>query len=244
MNIEPVPHASLPDAVFEQLSSLILRGELASGLSLPAERELCVRLGVNRGALREALERLAQAGLVSKRQGGATTVLDWRSHAGMELLPRLVLRGNGEPDPAVIRSIAEIRETIGADAARLAARRANPEAIAEVVSAAQAVACADPADLAAVGRVALAFWGAVVRASENVAYRLAFNSLRDAYEPVLEVMAVALADELTDGVGHVAVATWIERREPTVAHAAAQAVLGKGTAAMGALADALDGVAP
>lgn len=40
------------------------------------------------------------------RQGDATTVRDFRRHAGLDLLPRLLIQG-GELDVAVVRSILE-----------------------------------------------------------------------------------------------------------------------------------------
>jgi GntR family transcriptional repressor for pyruvate dehydrogenase complex len=65
-------------------------------------------LGVSRPAVREALKRLSAAGLVEVRQGDRTTGRDFRRHAGLDLLPRLLVR-NGELDVAVARSILETR---------------------------------------------------------------------------------------------------------------------------------------
>ena len=79
---------------------------------------------VNRHAVREAVKRLQQAGLVEVSQGGATSVLDWRSNGGLDLLSHLSLRSSGRVDPKVVRSALEMRISIGADAARLCARRA------------------------------------------------------------------------------------------------------------------------
>src|SRR3954462_5974607 len=47
------------------------------GESLPSERRLAEVLGVSRPAVREAIKRLTQAGLVEVRQGDATTVRDF-----------------------------------------------------------------------------------------------------------------------------------------------------------------------
>lgn len=67
-------HAS--DDVFRQLAASILRGELKIGARVPAERVLAAKFGTSRITVRQALHRLAEVGLVSVRQGGATTVLD------------------------------------------------------------------------------------------------------------------------------------------------------------------------
>ena len=96
------------------------------GDPLPSERRLAEVLGVSRPAVREALKQLTAAGLVEIRQGDATTVRDFRRHAGLDLLPRLLVR-NGELDPAVVRSILETRLHNGPKVAELAAQRRRPE---------------------------------------------------------------------------------------------------------------------
>ncbi|MGB1580837.1 MAG: FadR/GntR family transcriptional regulator [Nevskiales bacterium] len=67
---EAVAKQSLSEAVFDQLRSRIIRGDLSAGDELPSERILCDMLGVNRGAVREGIKRLQQAGLVQVRHGG------------------------------------------------------------------------------------------------------------------------------------------------------------------------------
>lgn len=118
----PVVKRSVAGDVFEQIAGEVLSGELAAGSSLPSERQLAEALGVSRPAVREALQRLSAAGLVSVRQGEATTVLDYRRSAGLEVLPRLLLRGE-TIDPAVARSILEARLHNGPKIAELAAAR-------------------------------------------------------------------------------------------------------------------------
>ncbi len=113
---------SVSGDVFEQIAGEVLGGELAAGSTLPSERQLAEALGVSRPAVREALQRLAAAGLVSVRQGEATTVLDYRRSAGLEVLPRLLLRGD-TIDPTVARSILEARLHNGPKIAELAAAR-------------------------------------------------------------------------------------------------------------------------
>src|SRR6201987_4055135 len=108
MALQPVNRRSVPEDVFEQIVSDVLSGEMQPGQSLPTERRLAEVLGVSRPAVREALKRVSAAGLVEVRQGDATTVRDFRRHAGLDLLPRLLLRG-GEFDLSVVRSILEAR---------------------------------------------------------------------------------------------------------------------------------------
>jgi DNA-binding GntR family transcriptional regulator len=53
----------------------ILGGLNPVGSLLPAETELCAHFGVSRYTVREALRRLTEAGLVSRRQGAGTVVI-------------------------------------------------------------------------------------------------------------------------------------------------------------------------
>src|SRR5882757_6772266 len=126
MALQPVNRRSVPEDVFEQIVAEVLSGDMAPGAALPSERRLAEVLGVSRPAVREAIKRLTEAGLVEVRQGDATTVRDFRRHAGLDLLPRLLIRA-GEIDVAVVRSILETRMHNGPKVAELAARRRSPE---------------------------------------------------------------------------------------------------------------------
>ena len=112
MPLQPVSRRSVPDEVYDQLVGELVDGGLAPGESLPSERRLAELLGVSRPAVREALQRLAHAGLVEVRQGDATTVRDFRRLGGLDLLPRLLVFG-GQIDLKVARSILEARLYVG-----------------------------------------------------------------------------------------------------------------------------------
>ena len=58
-----------------ELKSEIGRGLHPVGSSLPTEAELCVRFGVSRHTVREALRRLVELGLVERRQGAGSRVV-------------------------------------------------------------------------------------------------------------------------------------------------------------------------
>jgi DNA-binding FadR family transcriptional regulator len=122
MSLKPVPRRSVTDDVFEQIAAEVLRGEVAVGEALPSERRLAEVLGVSRPSVREALKRLGHAGLVDIRQGDTTTVRDFRRHAGMDLLPQLLM-SRGTVDIPTARSVMETRLHVGPFVARLAAER-------------------------------------------------------------------------------------------------------------------------
>src|SRR3954449_12510637 len=97
MPLQPVNRRSVPDEVFDQVLAEVVDGEIGAGESLPSERRLAEVLGVSRPAVREALQRMAATGLVQVRHGGSTTVRDYKRFAGLDLLPRLLVR-RGELD--------------------------------------------------------------------------------------------------------------------------------------------------
>src|SRR5919202_1731508 len=138
------------DLVHDRLRRQILEGRLAPGDAVPSERVLAEALGVNRHAVREALKRLEQAGLVRISQGGATRVLDWRDAGGLEVLLDLVAGGAGPPPADVVRSVLEMRASVGIDAARRCAHRADAaqrEAVRRLAGEAAAAVGRDDAQL-------------------------------------------------------------------------------------------------
>jgi GntR family transcriptional regulator, transcriptional repressor for pyruvate dehydrogenase complex len=190
------PPTPVSGKVFSRLRKQILSGSLAPGEALPSERTLVDDLGVSRHAVREALRRLQQAGLIAVSHGGATRVLDLRSNGGLDLLPHLALQSHGRIDPTVLRAALEMRVSIGADAARLCAMRATPSLCDQLRETVDAMKETD--DLAALADLNTQFWGMVVDGADNIAYRLAFNSLirclRANEEPALRLISVELLD--------------------------------------------------
>jgi len=194
MPLKPVARRLVPDEVFDQILSEVVDGEIGPGESLPSERRLAEVLGVSRPAVREALQRMAQARLVEVRHGGATTVREFRRSAGLDLLPRLLVR-NDELDVSVARSILEARLAIAPEVAALAAERGGEElhrALDEAITTLEA-----DADPVARQRAALTFWDHVVDGADSVVFRLMFNSLRAAYEPALDALAVLMEAEVS-----------------------------------------------
>lgn len=193
MALKRIARRSVPDEIYEQLLDDVLTGELAPGSTLPAERQLAEALGVSRPTVREAVQRLARAGLVEIRQGGSTTVRDPRRSGGLELLPRLILRG-GRLDHSVVRSILETRATLGREVAGLAAGRHGPAAGPALTAAVDTLADRD--DPLARQLAALAFWDHLVDAADSIVYRLLFNQLRTVYEPAMAALTGVMDTEV------------------------------------------------
>jgi DNA-binding FadR family transcriptional regulator len=222
MPLQPVARRSVPDEVFEQIVADVVGGELAPGEALPSERRLAEVLRVSRPAVREALQRMAQAGLVEVRQGDATTVRDFRRHGGLDLLPRLLLP-RGELNLAVARSVLEARLHIGPKVAALAAERSSKNLEPLLRQAIDALA--NDSDPVAQQRHALTFWDHVVDGADSIAFRLMFNSLRAAYEPALAALASVMAGEVSNTRAYRTLAEAIVAADPDAARRAAEALL-------------------
>jgi GntR family transcriptional repressor for pyruvate dehydrogenase complex len=114
----PVRSQTAFEETVERLGTAIKLGLLAPGTCLPAERELCARLGIARSTLRQALTALTQSGHVyaTRGRGGGTFVSDPQPPA----------------DPPSRQMLARWRETcdrrltVELGVAVLAAERAGP----------------------------------------------------------------------------------------------------------------------
>jgi GntR family transcriptional repressor for pyruvate dehydrogenase complex len=185
----------LSDRIHARLRGDILSGALAPGAAVPSERRLSEQLGASRHAVREALKRLQEAGLVRISHGGATRVRDWRHDGGLDLLLALAASGDVPPELEAERAGMELRACIGSDAARRAAERASAAQRAEITARAEALAAAQEPEARNVEYERL--WDAIVDAAANVAYRLALNTLV-AGQHVLVLDAARVGDELRD----------------------------------------------
>ena len=229
MPLQPVHRRSVPDQVFDQVLSEVVDGGIGAGEPLPSERRLAEVLGVSRPAVREALQRMAQTRLLDVRHGGATTVRDFRRYAGLDLLPRLLVRG-GELDTAVVRSVLEARLVVGPGVAALAAERGGPALEARLTDTLDALAGTD--DDVERQIHALAFWDHVVDAADSMVFRLMFNSLRAAYEPALEALAPVMAEEVGQVGAYRVLTAAVGAGDPETARAAADRVLRPATASI------------
>ncbi|HYF25214.1 MAG TPA: GntR family transcriptional regulator [Baekduia sp.] len=220
----PAARRSVADDVHDQLRRAILDGLLAPGDALPGERDLAARFEVNRHAVRQAVGRLAQSGLVAVTHGGATRVSDWRRTAGLDVLTDLAFGADGRlPDADVIRSALEMRLSIGTDVARRCAERATPDVLA--AARAHLAAMDDAPDAETANDHYAALWAALVDGAGNVAYRLALNSLVAALDQVPELTLELSAGELRDGAGRARLLDAVAAGDPDAAAAAAAALL-------------------
>lgn len=165
MNDLGYPRRGLHGRVVNELGRRIVAGAWASGAPLPNEDDLAAELGVSRTVLREAIKVLQAKGLVEVRPRTGTRVRPRRS---WHLLDADVVAWQfadmerGED----MRELYEIRATIEATAARLAAERRTEEQLCEIEAHQRRIeaASAEPIALRAAD---FDFHGAVVEAAQN-----------------------------------------------------------------------------
>lgn len=239
MPLKAVTAHSLPDQVFRQVASAILDGTYKAGDTLPPERELSEIFGVNRHAVREAIKRAEQVGLVRSKQGGGTTVLDFEKTAGLDALALLAEYAAEDLTGARLwRAGFEMRAAIGTDLARLCALRADEKTKQDLLDLAHELKQA-PHD-AAIVALDLRFWERMLDGADNIAYRLAYNSLIQSAQQAPELQLGWTIKELESSDFRIPIAEAIVAGDSAAAEAAARTSLRGAIAAIDAAIAHLD----
>ncbi|MCE2744500.1 MAG: GntR family transcriptional regulator [Burkholderiales bacterium] len=194
--MEIIQKTSISEQVYLQLRDRILKKVLPVGAELPSERELSETLGVNRGAVREAIKRLQQARLVRVRHGGATQVENFEAEGGLELLPGLIVNAQGQINLEVARGIVALRKALApvvAGQAALHDGKALAEELKPLIAEMQ-----NTCELPRLQQLAFDFWALVVQGSGNVVFKLAFNSMNQTYLAAWQTLTLVMQDEFRD----------------------------------------------
>ncbi|XBH20431.1 FadR/GntR family transcriptional regulator [Jonesiaceae bacterium BS-20] len=117
---------SVLDKAVYGLRNLIASGEFRPGQKFPPEPELCERLGVSRGSLREAVRMLSSLGITESRHGSGTYV---SALGPKELIGPLMLTIGLAPIDTVL-GLYDVRRVLEGHAASLAAVHATAEEVA------------------------------------------------------------------------------------------------------------------
>ncbi|MCT9810706.1 FadR family transcriptional regulator [Acidovorax sp. Be4] len=213
-------HHQIVDAV----GASIVAGRYAEGSQLPTEPQLAETYGASRLIIREAMKSLAAKGLVSIRPRTGTHVLP-RSEWNLFDPAVLGWQSEAPPDPQLIADLMELRQTIEPLAARLAASRAQPQQVADIREAFEAMAQAQTQ--VTYIQADLRFHGAVVRSCGNqfimqletalsAVWKTSFQASSDAWGP--DAQALALHQSLLHA---------IEAHDPQGAEAAVLALIAR-----------------
>ncbi|WP_022944523.1 FadR/GntR family transcriptional regulator [Pseudoalteromonas ruthenica] len=176
-----IENLNLSQQVTNELGKAIIAGHYDAYSGLPTEAQLCEEYGISRTAVREAVKMLAAKGLISSRprQGIRVEPAD-----NWNLYDTNVLKWMLESSPSlyVLKEFLQMRLAIEPQAAALAAKRGDSEAIALIGE-----ACANMEQAAQqegdIHQFDLTFHTAVLQASGN----RFFYQLRDFIRTALNV---------------------------------------------------------
>ena len=180
--LQPIPPPpSLKDELVRRFESLILSGRLAAGERLPSERELAAQLGVGRPAVHGALMELAARGLLVQRPRSGTEVVDYRREGSLVLLQSLFGGANAPVAPDVLAGLLDARRLFECEAARLAARRRDAEAVEGLGAVVAAAAALDAEAVDALLDADYRLHHGIALASGNPIFAMALASLKPAH---------------------------------------------------------------
>ena len=122
---ERLTRRSVAAQAADGIRAMIVDGRLRPGDVLPAERQLAVELRISRPTVRQAISSLTAVNILEVRPGGGTFVTDLTPRSLAAPLSFLL-----QVDPRSHQHLLETRYLVEPGLARLAARRATPEAFA------------------------------------------------------------------------------------------------------------------
>ncbi|WP_245391879.1 FadR/GntR family transcriptional regulator [Salinicola aestuarinus] len=182
---------SLSRQIAQQLEGLITQGKIAVGDKLPTESQLCEMFGVSRTAVREAIAHLKSMGLVETRRGIGTRVL--RAEPEGQFPARRISATTVED----ILHVLELRLTLDAQAAALAATRHTPTDVDALQAAHRAFLAACSGDSQA-RHEDYVFHRAIVNATHNPFFVALYDQLHEGAIPRTKLLAVELDTAAVD----------------------------------------------
>ena len=164
---------TLVDDTADRLRQMIFSGQIKPGELLPSRKELAAQFGVGIATIHEAIKSLNAVGLVESRPGKGT----WVSQNALQSVihPEMILNRFG---PIDIYAVYEARMALEVALAELAAEKATPEEIAQMMAhleAAQKVIAEDDEFV----RVDWDFHMTVANATHNVLLQAFYNLSRE-----------------------------------------------------------------
>ena len=197
---KPIARQKASEQIAEQIRKSIVDGLLRPGQRLPSERDLAAQFEVTRTTLREALKKLESLKLVFIRHGDRATVMDYMRHGGLELLSDLLARRD-RVNLGLLENVMEARVVIGAEGARLAARRRNDDDLLELERAVEALEQAVDDDQR-FHELEFEFFHVLSTAAHNLVFVFLLNSIRRLYRNNLEFFAPLVRDTAETAAHH------------------------------------------
>ncbi len=127
----PILRQKLSDQVFDRLLVMVRTGELSPGDKLPSERALMERFNVGRPAVREALQTLANKGLITIAHGERSRVNKLTAGIAFDQvddIAKLLL----STEPSNLENLKQFRKILEAGSIQIAVRNCTADSIAEL----------------------------------------------------------------------------------------------------------------
>ena len=125
---EPIVRKKLSDLVFDRLREMIVSGELTPGDAMPSERVLMSRFEVGRPAVREALQSMANKGLITISHGERSRVNELSAGIAfnqVDDIAKLLL----SVEPSNLDHLKQLRKILEVGTVRIAAENADADDI-------------------------------------------------------------------------------------------------------------------
>jgi DNA-binding FadR family transcriptional regulator len=200
----PIVPVNVTDQVVERLATAVALGMYVSGQRLPSERELAEMLSISRSTVRDALQRLTEAGYLAPRRGrngGYFVLAEWRSSSGELVRRHLTARW------AEFEALFDARNLVEPLIAATAAERCDDDDRAAISTALEAYTVAEDREASRVAdaqlhhAIATATHNAVlVDFSLRMRASVSMNLGAEPYTPAVRAAAVAEHEQLAGAV--------------------------------------------
>ena len=175
LSIENKKH--IAEELFEKLRDAILSGELPAGYVFPNENELCQKLNIGRGSLREAYSPLETLHLITRTKSGTYV------NSQEEIQNSMNFEAIAQRTEA--QNLAEYRQVVEIGMAQLAATKATEKDIVRLEAILEQMKRAGE-DAVKLSQLDFDFHSTLVRITHNELLLIAFNTIRAVYEDYTE----------------------------------------------------------
>ncbi len=128
---EPIVRKKLSDQVFDRLRHMVVSGEFKPGDSMPSERELMIMLSVGRPVVREALQSMANKGLITISHGERSRVNELNADIALNQIDDIAkLLLNAEPGN--LEHLKQVRQILEVGTVKIATEKATTEDVSEL----------------------------------------------------------------------------------------------------------------
>ena len=173
------------DQVANALIGDVLNGQYRAGERLPSERDLVARFDANRGAVREAMAKLVQLGLVEVHPGGAR--VRERELASLDVIGYLLAQRD-LPDPILVDQILLVMNSMVSLAAMQVLENATDNTITDIRALLRPLMQLNTSD-AEHGEARFALMKHIMLASKNLPLQLIARTLVEQFAPNISAVA-------------------------------------------------------